>query len=598
MDTRYQPEGLSFGTKDNFSPNFENGRFPLASDQQQQPQYTPQPQQLSQYGLPSGPRMQTPQQQGQYGLPSGPRQSQHSPQSSRDVNNYSRLSNPQQQQQPPEQQQQQLQSNQYQPQPVAPQQSQFPFQSGETTRTNTWANNTPATQTPAPMYASDAGYFPGPVDANGYRIDTKERPQQPENPFRDPALQSPPPMDDVDLEKHKHDDGHSGWDKHTKIPGRKDPNQPYLTFGERIRHYTWANYTLTMATGGLGTLIAIQPHSFPGLITIGAVFYILNLMLFTAVTMTMVLRFTKYAGSFKASITHEREGLFLGPFFLSIATIITGTQKYVIEAYEADHPNRAWAVTTMAVAFWAYTFFAFCLASFQYSFLFCHHTYKLTSFMPSWLLPIFPIMLSGTIASTIAASQPVSARMPILVAGLGCQGLGFTVAILMYAHYIGRLMQVGYPDREHRGAMFIAVGPPSFTCLALIGMANALPDDFDLQGDGLVDAKLLRTLALIVALFLWVLAMWFFMVTLIAVINSWAVYFHLGWWAMVFPNTGFVIATISIGNSLKDETVLYVGNGLTIAVITMWFFVLFKHVQAVYVADIIYPGMDEDIADH
>lgn len=65
--------------------------------------------------------------------------------------------------------------------------------------------------------------------------------------------------------------------------------------------------------------------------------------------------------------------------------------------------------------------------------------------------------------------------------------------------------------------MFIAVGPPSFTCLALIGMANALPDDFDLQGDGLVDAKLLRTLALIVALFLWVLAMWFFMVTLIAV---------------------------------------------------------------------------------
>jgi tellurite resistance protein TehA-like permease len=323
-------------------------------------------------------------------------------------------------------------------------------------------------------------------------------------------------MDDIDLEKHKHD-GDSGWDKHTKLPGRKDPNQPFLPFSQRLKHYTWANYTLTMATGGLGTLIAIQPHAFTGLITIGAVFYVLNLILFTAVTMTMILRFTKFAGSFKASISHEREGLFLGPFFLSVATIITGTQKYIIEAYDADHPNRTWAVTSMAVAFWAYTFAAFCLASFQYSFLFCSHTYKLTSFMPSWLLPIFPIMLSGTIASVIAKEQPVSSRMPILVAGLGCQGLGFTVAILMYAHYIGRLMQVGYPDREHRGAMFIAVGPPSFTCLALIGMANALPDDFDLQGDGLIDARVLRTLALVVALFLWVLAMWFFMVTLIAV---------------------------------------------------------------------------------
>lgn len=382
---------------------------------------------------------------------------------------------------------------------------QNPYSNG-TSRSNTWV------QTPAPNYPSGNGYFPTMVDVNGYPVDMKGAKRVTENPFQDGAGQ----MDTIDIEKNKHDD-HSEWDKHTKIPGKKDPNQPYLTFGQRIKHYTWANYTLTMATGGLATLIAIQPHAFPGLKIIGAVFYILNILLFTAVTMTLILRFTKFAGSFKESIAHEREGLFLGPFFLSIATIITGTQKYIIESYEMNHPNRAWAITTMQVAFWAYTFITFCLASFQYSYLFCHHTYKLTSFMPSWLLPIFPIMLAGTIASVIAKDQPVESRMPILVAGLGCQGLGFTVAILMYAHYIGRLMQVGYPDREHRGAMFIAVGPPSFTCLALIGMSNALPDDFDLQGDGLIDAKVLRTLALVVALFLWVLAMWFFMVTLVAV---------------------------------------------------------------------------------
>ncbi|KAF5849949.1 hypothetical protein GGP41_005386 [Bipolaris sorokiniana] len=638
MESRYQPEGLSFGEKDTYN----NDQYPLTSNpltsnppqqqqspqqqqqqpfpiQQQQPQYPAQVRQSNPYGLPTGPRMQTPPNQGQYGMPPAPRSAQHSPQNSQDVNNYSQFPGPQQglqspapqlqqpqaqQQAPPPQQVLQYQQPPQQPPPnpyhysslpppAAPQNQGF-LPSGETSRSNTWV------QTPAPLYASNNAYFPAQVDANGYPVDVKELHRPTENPFRDPAPEPAPQMDTIDLEKLKHGDGHGHgeWDKHTKIPGKKDPNQPYLTPGQRLAHYTWANYTLTMATGGLGTLIAIQPHPFPGIKTIGAIFYILNLLLFTGVTMTMVLRFTKYAGSFKASISHEREGLFLGPFFLSIATIITGTQKYVIESYDANHPNRSWAVTTMAVAFWSYTFITFCLASFQYSFLFCSHTYKLNSFMPSWLLPIFPIMLAGTIASVIAKEQPVSARMPILVAGLGCQGLGFTVAILMYAHYIGRLMQVGYPDREHRGAMFIAVGPPSFTCLALIGMANALPDDFDLQGDGLVDAKLLRTLALVVALFLWVLAMWFFMITLVAVINSWAVYFHLGWWAMVFPNTGFVIATISIGNQLRDETVLYVGNGLSIAVITMWAFVLFKHIQAIYVADIIYPGMDEDIADH
>jgi tellurite resistance protein TehA-like permease len=533
MDTRYQPEGLSFDNKNTFNPNFNTGDRGQYSPQNDQPQsqyisQTP----AQQSGLQSGPRSSGPTTEDQYTRPSGPRLSNglpagprsYTPLAGQQVNNYSQFSNPQEQYQ----QQYQPQYQQQQQPPLASQhnrqisQPQAPFpESGETTRTNTWVQ-TPAGPYPAGQYQAGQGYFPGPVDANGYPVDIKGKQSQPENPFNDPHSRSSPveiPSTPTDMEKQKHDDGHDhkGWDYHTKIPHRKDPNQPYLPFGERLRHFTWAWYTLTMATGGIATLISIQPHAFPGLITIGAIFFIVNLIFFFGITGTMILRFTKFPGSFKASITHEREGLFLGPFFLSVATIITGTQKYIIQAYEADHPNRSWAITSIAVAFWIYTFLAFCLASFQYSFLFCCHTYKLTSFMPSWLLPVFPVMLSGTIASVIAADQPVSSRMPIIVAGLGCQGLGFTMAIIMYAHYIGRLMQVGYPGREHRGAMFIGVGPPSFTCLALIGMANALPDDFDLQGDGLVDAKLLRTMALVVALFLWVLAMWFFMITLVAV---------------------------------------------------------------------------------
>ena len=499
MDTPSQPEILSLDNNHSSNPNLtkyrdpsqyplrnshQQDQSPLQSDAQQSEHFS-RPQQPVQHSLLSDPRLATLQRQGQYGFPLG-----------------HRLSTPQQQQQ------QQL----HQCSPTsAPRKTQNLSQFDPTSRSSTWV------QTPAGFSPSDEGYFPGPVNADP--LDTIGKQPEPQNPFRDPPSRplSSTEAPSIDLEKQKLNGHQSEWDKHTKIPGRNDPNQPYLSYGLRLRHFTWAWYTLTMATGGIATLIAIQPHAFPGLITIGAIFYITNLIFFTSISTTMILRFTKYPGAFKASITHEREGLFLGPFFLSVATIITGSQKYVIEAYEVDHPNRAWAITTVAVAFWSYTFAAFCLATFQYSFLFCCHTYKLTSFMPSWLLPIFPVMLSGTIASVIAKDQPVTSRMPIIVAGLGCQGLGFTVAILMYAHYIGRLMQVGYPDREHRGAMFIGVGPPSFTCLALIGMANALPDDFDLQGDGLVDAGLLRTMALVAALFLWVLAMWFFMVALVAV---------------------------------------------------------------------------------
>ncbi|KAJ4287324.1 hypothetical protein N0V90_012722 [Kalmusia sp. IMI 367209] len=472
-------------------------------------------------------------------------------------------------------------------------------QSGQTSRTATWVQ-TPGGLFPPPTqnqsFAPDQqqGYFQRSVDGNGYPADSKGK-----DPFKDPtyvterSVQPTPtetPRDSIDLEKHD-----AAAEPHD--PHKKDPNQPFMPFGQRLKHFTWAWYTLTMATGGIATLISVQPHRFPGLITIGAIFYVVNLIFFATLCALMVLRFTKFPGTFKESVTHEREALFLGPFFLSIATIITGTQKYVVESYEANHPMRGWIITSMAIAFWLYVFFTFCLAVFQYSFLFAHHTYLLTKFMPSWLLPIFPIMLGGTIAAVIAKDQPVGARMPIIAAGLGCQGLGFTMSVLMYAHYIGRLMQVGFPNREHRGAMFIGVGPPSFTALAFIGMANAIPDDFDLQTDGLMDAKVLRTMALVSALFLWVLAMWFFMIAFIAVLHSRPEYFHLGWWAMVFPNSGFIIATINIGNSLQDEIILFVANGLTVAILLMWAFVFYHNVRAVVVADIMYPGRDEDVED-
>ena len=65
----------------------------------------------------------------------------------------------------------------------------------------------------------------------------------------------------------------------------------------------------------------------------------------------------------------------------------------------------------------------------------------------------------------------------------------------------------------------------------------------------------------------------------------------------MFPNSGFIIATINIGNSLKDEIILYVANGLTVAVLLMWAFVLYHNIRAVVVQDIMYPGRDEDVED-
>lgn len=142
------------------------------------------------------------------------------------------------------------------------------------------------------------------------------------------------------------------------------------------------------------------------------------------------------------------------------------------------------------------------------------------------------------------------------------------------------------------------VGPPAFTALAFIGMSNGLPDTFDREMDGFIDVHLIRTFAIIGAIFLWALSLWWFGIALIAVICSPPKYFHLGWWAMVFPNTGFILATISISNEFGNETVKWVTTAMSICLLATYLFVLYSHVRAVIVQDIMYPGRDEDVEDH
>ncbi|APA08822.1 hypothetical protein SS1G_02619 [Sclerotinia sclerotiorum 1980 UF-70] len=381
-----------------------------------------------------------------------------------------------------------------------------------------------------------------------------------------------------------------------EMPEKEEPIQT-LTFSERLKHFTYAWYASTMSTGGVAFTLSVLPIESDALITLGKALFVINIMAFLAITGLMITRFVIHPGTFIHSFTNPHEGFFFATGWLTLATMMTNTTAYGI-------PNTGpWLIGALRLAFWTYTVCATVLAIVYYHVLFTVKKLVITNVLPGWVLPIFPAMLVGTLASAIAKTQPVESAAQMLVAGLTFQGLGMMLAIMMYGIYFGRLLTSGLPVDASRPAMFIAVGPPSFTALALIGMAQdatvtkVFTEYYNLPGitNPAAIPDMLQLGALLSAIFLWALAFWFFAIATFAAIEAFNRNdFHLNWYAYVFPNVGFTIATVKIGERLNSGPILAVGTGMGVVLFLLWISIVFAHIKAVSQKKIMWPGKDED----
>jgi len=284
------------------------------------------------------------------------------------------------------------------------------------------------------------------------------------------------------------------------------------------------------------------------------------------------------------------ESLFLPTCLLSVASIISAISDYGIGA------TGYWLTEVYIVLFWVYFVFTFSSAVAQYYYLFSCPQFTIQGMVPSWILPIFPFMLCGTISSSGARFMSPGQAVPVIVGGLTAQGLGMLVAFLMYAQYIRRLLQFGLPSPNMRPGMFISVGPPAFTSLAMIGLANDFPADETYFGDPAITQQVVKILATFAAVFIWCLAFFWFAISVIACVGARrSMSFHLSWWAFVFPNVGFTIALIRIGDSFQSQGILWVGTGMTLLLVVLYLFVITCHVRAVWNKQIWFPGKDEDV---
>jgi hypothetical protein len=121
-----------------------------------------------------------------------------------------------------------------------------------------------------------------------------------------------------------------------------------LPWRERIRHFTWTWFCLTMATGGIANVLYAVPFRFPGLYALGCVFFIGNMALFLFNVCMISCRFYFYPRTFRASFLHPTESLFIPAAIVSFGIIMMNISQYGVGMVG---PSR-WLQHVMIVLFW------------------------------------------------------------------------------------------------------------------------------------------------------------------------------------------------------------------------------------------------------
>lgn len=197
----------------------------------------------------------------------------------------------------------------------------------------------------------------------------------------------------------------------------------------------------------------------------------------------------------------------------------------------------------MGVVFWLWVVVAVCASSGVYLILWSTLVFPIHTMTPVWVFPAYPLLITAPFAGNLLNAAVKSDMMqqidglPIAMAAVAVQGMGFSLSFMVLSAFVYRLMTQKLPRDTQRPGVFISVGPSGFTtagigeslCVSacpssfvtqltllstiivqLGGLAaEFLPDDFMMPGMTSHAVFILKLMSGMIGLWLWGLSIWY-----------------------------------------------------------------------------------------
>ncbi|KAA8908785.1 voltage-dependent anion channel [Sphaerosporella brunnea] len=279
---------------------------------------------------------------------------------------------------------------------------------------------------------------------------------------------------------------------------------------------TWAWYNVVIGSGAVAMLIYNLPHHPHKTWVIGAVVYLISLVLFLAVLLTHVVRFLVRPALLPASMKHPLEGLHVPAMPTALGILILNGATYAEKMHHNDRALRGfyWLFIVLALIFG--------VGSPLLQFSKSAHNRLTKPFSSDALNAVLPLLLAGPTAAVALAHLPTAGHhgsaLGIMSFGVALQGMGFFLSLLYQASVLSRLHNDGLPAARERPALFINSIPAALTAWGAVGLAQQALRHFAAAaqpgGDSqpVVGGVALYYVGVALALVFWGLAVWWFLV--------------------------------------------------------------------------------------
>lgn len=108
---------------------------------------------------------------------------------------------------------------------------------------------------------------------------------------------------------------------------------------------------------------------------------------------------------------------------------------------------------------------------------------------PVWVFPAYPLLITAPLAGNLINSSVKVGHtstlnaLPIAMAAVAVQGMGFCLSFMILAAFVYRLMTQKLPRDMQRPGVFISIGPSGFTAAGLGKLQRQVFPWMPLQAD-------------------------------------------------------------------------------------------------------------------